>query len=125
MFWKSIKTKARKEHRCIFCEKIIAPGETYWREIGTFQDDFNDYCLCDMCKDIVTELYTGEELGDIDDIFGEYVWCKNPECNSSSLDWERIGETTRYKCYCDNCGNEFEVDFHEEFKKHLEGKTND
>lgn len=60
-FWNSIERKARKEHSCIYCGKTIEKGETYSRESGTFEGEFNDYCLCLRCVWLINSFETDNE----------------------------------------------------------------
>ena len=44
--------KARKEHHCEDCGKVIAVGETYKRESGKFDGELYDIITCAICSEI-------------------------------------------------------------------------
>lgn len=62
-FYSQKYTKARKTHKCEFCEKEIVLGETYSYESGKFYGDFFVRKLCVKCYDMLTEFinHSGEE----------------------------------------------------------------
>lgn len=104
-FWNSRYLKARKEHKCIYCGKSIIPGEMYHRETGTFEDEFNDYCLCEFCKPVVMKYDSGEELSSL----FQYSEIKCPECGESYIKFKRLEPSVhKYKCTCYKCKHEWE-----------------
>lgn len=115
-FWNSRKLKARKEHKCMYCRKGIAIGEMYWRETGTFENDFNDYCLDEICKNAVAKFHdSGDELGWLFDDLTEEGVLECPNCSSSRLKWDRVEPNThKYHCECRNCCHEWDVEITEE-----------
>ncbi len=44
--------KARKEHKCCECGRVILPGETYRRESGIWDGDPRRYKTCSECLSI-------------------------------------------------------------------------
>lgn len=41
--------KARKEHRCEYCSGPIPAGETYFRFVGMFDDEFQNWAMHEEC----------------------------------------------------------------------------
>lgn len=111
-FWNSVKRKARKEHRCIYCSKIIKKGEEYSRESGTFEGDFQDYCLCLRCLWLIENFARDEEyLSDMwETLFNnDLVSC--PSCGGSNLrEYEARDNYQKLNCECDNCDEEWVAD---------------
>lgn len=52
-FYNSFIRKARKPHKCEYCEKEIAAGEKYSYESGKFEGDFFTRTLCIPCNKIL------------------------------------------------------------------------
>ncbi len=44
--------KARKEHRCEDCKRLILRGEVYQRYAGKFDGEFYDVVTCRVCVEI-------------------------------------------------------------------------
>lgn len=118
-FWNSRKLKARKEHKCLYCGKGIAIGETYWRETGIFEGDFNDYCLDELCNTAVNKFYqSGDELGELFENLTAEGIIECPKCKSDHLDWHRTEHFAhKYNCKCDKCGTEWDIELTEELIK--------
>ncbi len=54
------RVKARKEHECDYCDKVIAVKEEH--TVATYKEDYvYDWRSCDRCK-----LYVGEAFGNKD-----------------------------------------------------------
>lgn len=50
-FWASAKHhKARKEHKCVVCHRMINIGEVYYRGFGVYDGWPNDFKLCAHCE---------------------------------------------------------------------------
>ena len=104
-FWNSRHLTAKKEHKCIYCGKKILIGERYHRETGTFEGDFNDYCLCELCKPVVMKYDEGEELSSL--FQNSVIEC--PKCKNDYLNFKRLEPSIhKYKCTCHKCKHEWE-----------------
>lgn len=66
-FFNQKNVKARKIHKCEFCEKKIQKGETYSYESGVFDGDFFSRKLCLECNNMLTQFC--KENG-----YGEFSW---------------------------------------------------
>lgn len=109
-FWKSKKHKAKKQHRCEYCGRYIQIGEEYDRETGTFEGDFQDYCLCFRCLFIIDKLENDEYLGDFYDmVFDNFLDC--PACGKHNLiAYEFTDDRMSCECECDCCREKWIVD---------------
>ena len=125
-FWNSIKRKARKEHSCIYCRKIIAKGEEYSRETGIFDGDFNDYCLCLRCVWLINTFETDKEyLADIWEtlINNDLIPC--PSCGSNNpRECSMIENKQKVECECDECDEKWVADLSIEGLKEIKKTTN-
>lgn len=67
--------KARKEHRCSFCNLPIKVGQTYTAQSNIFEGDFYVWKSHKRCDDIATELnmWNYVDEGVTDDDFYEIV----------------------------------------------------
>lgn len=125
-FWKSITHKAKKKHLCEYCGKTIEVGETYSRETGMYGGDFNDYCLCQRCRSVVSYFINGfrDELGDfVEDVIDcDILEC--PKCGSIlHREYEFADDMQSVSLECDRCDNEYTVDLSEEaFERFFEHK---
>lgn len=54
-FYSSKHHKAKKEHTCSMCGKIIQPGEVYERSSGKYDGYFFDEKYCEDCEVIIDE----------------------------------------------------------------------
>lgn len=45
--------KARKQHQCDCCYRIIQPGEQYIKRAGVADGDFNDAKVCMACDSLI------------------------------------------------------------------------
>ena len=112
-FWNSRKYKARKQHTCIYCDKKIIVGEVYHRETGIFENEFNDYCLCERCRWFVdnTKYEDGDELGNLYDTIANYDLVQCPSCGSikhSKYVFDK--ERQIIDCACVDCHKEWVAD---------------
>jgi hypothetical protein len=125
-FWKSIKRKARKKHNCEYCSKEIKKGEKYSRETGTFEGDFNDYCLCLRCTWFLDTFRTESEY--LQDLYSELfeedlISCC--ECGSYRVDIQDISEDKQVlSCRCRKCSTEWEQDISLESLKDIASRHN-
>lgn len=54
------RVKARKEHQCDYCDKIISVGEEH--TVATYKDDYiYDWRTCDRCKPYVDEAFSNKD----------------------------------------------------------------
>ena len=59
---KSKRTKARKEHRCSFCDDVqIKTGEEYLYRVYTDSGEFWVWKMCDFCTEIMDEFCDPQE----------------------------------------------------------------
>lgn len=49
-----VRRKARKEHKCCECRKVIAKGETYIYSSGIWDHRPDSYKTCDRCDRVKT-----------------------------------------------------------------------
>ena len=124
-FWNSIERKARKEHKCIYCGKTIEKGETYSRETGTFEGEFNDYCLCLRCLWLINSFASDEEyLADIYETLFENDLIICPSCSSTNLrEYDISNDKMSMNCECDNCDEKWVADLSIEGIKELINRT--
>lgn len=123
-FWNSIKRKARKEHKCIYCSKTIEKGETYSRETGTFEEDFYDYCLCLRCAWLIGIFADEEYLADINETLFENDLIVCPYCSSTNLrEYDISKDKMLMDCECDNCDEKWVADLSIEGIKELINNT--
>lgn len=61
------RVKARKTHKCSWCNSTIEKGEEYQRSTATSDGDIYDWLECDKCKKHVGEMY--KELNSYGDVF--------------------------------------------------------
>ena len=82
-FYDYFTRKARKKHRCEFCEKDIMPGERYSYEVGKFEGEFFVRKLCMPCRNMLDEYLQA--------------------ANTSVFDWTEVSDyLTRHWC-TENC----------------------
>lgn len=104
-FWNSREHKARKEHTCIYCNKTIEVGESYSRESGLYEGEFNDYCLCLRCLWLINN-YAREDdyLTDMRETLFENDLISCPSCGSYSLvEFDEIENYQKAECECNHC----------------------
>lgn len=72
--------KAKKEHRCYECKKIISPGDDYEYIFGVWWGDASSYHTCEKCADLRDSLQAlgfcstiGDLLADHKEYLQEYV----------------------------------------------------
>ena len=63
--FKSSDRKARKEHKCCECHRVILPGETYRYESGVWDGDPEDYKTCADCLSVRDEFFCSYVYGQI------------------------------------------------------------
>lgn len=56
-FYSSTDQKARKQHTCCECERIIFPGEKYRVETGSWGGKFKIYKTCNDCMSVRNEYF--------------------------------------------------------------------
>lgn len=72
------RVKARKQHRCDMCGKVIEIGEEYESQ-HLIEDGIYTFCQCDRCKPYVDEIWEKGFDGYYSDgldsgTFKEYMW---------------------------------------------------
>ena len=74
-FFSSRERKARKEHKCNECRRIISPGETYEYIAGVWDGSFDTYKTCSDCLSVRDEFFkSGYILSDIWMDLREYIF---------------------------------------------------
>lgn len=71
----------------MYCGKKIAKGECYSRETGIYGGDFNDYCLCERCRNVIV-LFKEPieyELGSFFDDLENTGILDCPKCKTSNM----------------------------------------
>ena len=81
-FYNNTHPKARKVHKCEYCNKEIAKDEKYSSESGKFNGDFFTRKLCFVCSKIFSE------------------FCS--ESSEDEFDWWEVDDWLRER-YCHNC----------------------
>lgn len=111
-FWNSRKHNARKEHQCLYCEKIITIGEIYNRETGIYEGEFNDYCLCERCKWVLENIDNDcDEIGNFYDTLFEFDLIPCPSCGSIEFgDHDMSDDKQTIKCKCKKCNELWNAD---------------
>lgn len=104
-FWNSRHVKkARKEHRCTYCRRVIKAGSGYHTETGLWEGDFQAHKFCERCHDYIAEYGEPGEFGTFSDEFvnSEILTC--PKCGSNNLwDSEFADDVMSCDCVCGNC----------------------
>lgn len=109
-FWTSVNRKARKEHKCAYCEKVIQVGDRYSRETGKYDGEFNNYCLCLRCKWLIDK-FEVEYLEDICFTLSENDLINCPSCGTYDVKYLVISEDKQeLNCKCEECGEEWVAD---------------
>jgi hypothetical protein len=115
-FWNSTHVKhSRKKRLCEYCDEMIGIGDSYFRETGVFNGDFNDYAFCERCKSVWTEYVFGEESEFSRGDFNNYFLPAHPElrrcpsCGSTDTDFK--GQTGKWldAYICCECEARFDV----------------
>jgi DNA-directed RNA polymerase subunit RPC12/RpoP len=117
-FWKSQYHIARKEHVCEYCNKKILVGEKYSRESGMYEGEFNDYCLCDRCRNIISYVKSESgdyELGTLFDDLNNSDFFACPVCHSiGPHEYSFPDNKMSIDIECDMCNHKFTVNLSEE-----------
>ena len=67
--------KARKEHRCTECGRIVHSGEEYFKEATVFEGHFACYKTCEDCYSIRQVFFSsGWYYGGIREQMSEFIW---------------------------------------------------
>ena len=108
-FWNSkyIK-KTKKKHRCEYCGATIKTGSPCYNEVGTYENEFNSYYMCERCRAVRSELRSDEELGWFwDDLLGSsIIVC--PRCGDYNLrEYAFSADMMHLDCECDACGTKW------------------
>jgi len=54
--WTESYPKARKEHKCYECDRIIKPGEKYHNFKGCWEGKWAEFKTCEPCNDLRHEI---------------------------------------------------------------------
>ena len=86
-------------------EELILIGETYHRETGIYDSEFNDYCLCERCRWVLTNIDNEcDELGNFRDAIFEFDLVSCPSCGSINLrEYDLSDDMQTMECECDEC----------------------
>ena len=116
-FWNStLIKKSRTIHRCEYCHAKIGSGQSYYRETGKLNDEFNDYALCLRCRALLISNVSSwnddnDELGNFDEAFTESGFIKCPECGCTDLLDETYSENMlSVELTCEGCEKIYTVD---------------
>ena len=75
--------KARREHRCCECNRIIKPGEEYQLYKGCWDGKWSDYKTCQECADQRDDYVKDHDLRMDEGVpfgsLGEYLNCDDLE----------------------------------------------
>jgi len=117
-FWRNTQVKhTRKEHRCIFCLRIIRIGEPAEYCAGMFEGEFQHYYFCDRCNRFVElyqiELENGFTSGDFTDHIHYIDLASCPSCGSYNHREAEWVDDNMLSCHyvCDDCGCTWTADF--------------
>ena len=107
-FYNDKVQRAKKEHKCEFCNQIIKIGEKYHRQSGKYDGDFFDRCLHMTCNKMIST-YCAEEK-EYEDISYDGVidWLRDKHCNDCSEDEECSISMFKCKKITDNYQEEAE-----------------
>ena len=78
-FFTNSERKARTEHVCSLCKKIIEPGSFYLHQQGKYEGDFYTTKLHKSCSDIIDayHMHTGEDCWSPGEV---YEWLCDYHC---------------------------------------------
>ena len=89
-FYDCSDRRAKKEHKCDFCNKTIRPGEKYSYEKGKYDGEFFTRKLCNTCA-LALSMYLHESLEDEIDWWRVSDWLVDEICSKCS-------ESVKDKC---------------------------
>lgn len=71
----STRPKARKEHKCNECKRIIPIGDKYLREVTLYDGEVETYKTCKDCESIRSNFFTyGYYYGEILYMLREHIY---------------------------------------------------
>lgn len=96
-FYNQKYVRARKHHKCEFCEKEIVPGEIYSYESGKYDGDFFVRKLCLTCFNILDSFM--KDVND-DEFQWDWIqeWLSDNFCNDKCKDTCEYGFTKVQCC---------------------------
>ena len=117
-FWRNTQIKhARKEHRCIFCLRIIQKGESAEYSAGMFEGEFQSFYFCTRCEKFVEKynINLSDSFGEGD--FMEYAHsidlARCPSCGSYNHREDEWTDKSMMSCkyQCDDCEHTWTADY--------------
>jgi predicted RNA-binding Zn-ribbon protein involved in translation (DUF1610 family) len=111
-FWNSQRRKAKKPHTCIYCGRVIQPGEKYSHESGVSEGEFQHYNLCTRCRWVINEFDSdGDYISDLLDTAFNNDFLRCPQCDSiNNRAYEFAHDMMSCECECDDCDHHWEAD---------------
>lgn len=87
-------------------------GELYHRETGIYENEFNDYCLCERCRWVLQNIDNeSDELGSFYDSIFEFDLVSCPACDSINLrEYDFLDDMQTMECECDDCDTKWTAD---------------
>ncbi|RLI66868.1 MAG: hypothetical protein DRO67_00400 [Candidatus Asgardarchaeum californiense] len=78
--------KARKEHKCTECRRVIAIGEEYFREVTSYENSISTYKTCEDCYSIRQVFFSsGWCYGEVRENMEEFIWDCNGDVSVSCI----------------------------------------
>lgn len=56
-FFDETRPKARKDYKCYECNALIAKGTKYYKAIGVWDGEFNQFRVCEACEELRNKIY--------------------------------------------------------------------
>lgn len=85
-FSRSTILRARKEHICDECSRIIVPGEKYEYVTGKWDGEFSSFKTCSDCLSVRKSFFcAGYEYTRIFDDLADHIWDMDGEISSDCL----------------------------------------
>jgi hypothetical protein len=104
-------TRARKEHMCDYCCKIINRRELYYRESRVDDGDFVSYAICQRCRWVIDEFEEDEdEIADIFMALQETGIFNCPRCDYAFSNGELSNDGNSCQIQCNNCEHQWSID---------------
>lgn len=109
-FWESTFVKAaRNTHVCLCCGKVINAEESYYREAGIYEGEFQHYSLCERCRYLFYNFKYDDIPIDFYDALISQGILNCPVCGKHPYEWSLSGDGNTAHCECD-CEEIYTVD---------------